>query len=147
MLDGTNILKDINSSENRINREDYSTELANQIITRAARDLKMCMKRDIKHNTYSYINSNVRQVLGTSSIAYFFSSPLCSMCCGDIDPWYIVARIAVEMDYPFMEQLEQDYERGLIKPCQIKEHVIGLRSRDTCTGETATTSTDIYTKR
>lgn len=116
MLEGlhsTGAIKVENGPENHINQADYCRLLGNGIVEKAAKDLRKCMKKDKKYKTYSRLTRDKEGSMNTSSIAYFFSSPLCSLCCGDIDPWYIVAKVAVEMDYPFLEELEEDYTRGL----------------------------------
>lgn len=92
---------------------DYANELGNAIIEKAAYDLRKCMRKDKKHNRYSYEIHNDHSMVKTSSIAYFFSSPLAELCCGSIDPLYILKRIAEEEKYPYMDELIFDYERGL----------------------------------
>ena len=140
-------IRDLNSPGNSINQNDYSRILGNELIERAVKDIRRCMKHDIKHNVYSYVNKDKNDPVKTSSIAYFFSSPLCIMCCGTLDPWYILGRVAIEMRYPFIEELEHDYERGLEDSWLKTRHATGSRSRATCTGETATINPDIYTRR
>lgn len=88
-------------------------ELGNAIIEKAAYDLRKCMRKDKKHNRYSYEIYKDHSMVKTSSIAYFFSSPLAELCCGTINPLYIIKRIAEEEKYPYMVELIHDYERGL----------------------------------
>lgn len=102
----------INGPENAIDQNDYLRMLGNAIIEKAASDLRKCMKKDIKHHLYSWASYDSHSILKTSSIAYFFSSPLSKLLCGTINPWYIVEKIADEMCYPYKEQLREDYERG-----------------------------------
>lgn len=90
--------------------DDYSRNLGNAMVEQAAKDLRSACKHDIKHREYNYGGQNY--IMKTSSIMFFFSSPLCEIACGDIDPWYICSEIFNEMHYPYTEEAERDYERG-----------------------------------
>lgn len=105
-------IKTIEGPENSIIREDYSRVFGNAIIEKAAKDLRICMKRDKRNRKFSSSAGDKYGPVNTAQIAYFFSSPLSKLCCGDIDPWYIVKNIALERNYPYMEELKQEYERG-----------------------------------
>lgn len=92
--------------------DDYSMNLGMAILVSASRDLTRCMKKDIRKNEFSVCSYKDKSTISTANVVYFFSSSLCELICGNIDPWYIVQRLADDINYPFMEELQENYERG-----------------------------------
>jgi hypothetical protein len=63
------------------------------IVEKSADDLRLAFRRDISNRKFS---SSANAEYNTKNLISFFGSPWGHLCCGKIDPWYIVSKLLDE---------------------------------------------------